>query len=165
LEVNERLPCFATTAPAPAATSAAAVEMLKVDTAPPPVPQVSTRDAPCASTGTIAWRNARAAPATSSGVSPFTRRPTSSAAICAGVASPRITTLNASVVCCALSDWRSARATIARRSGEEAGWDGAGTGQRGFRACQSYPAKSRFVKYHNGLRALIDPLFLPIFRP
>ena len=38
----ERLPCLATAQPAPAATSAAAVEMLKVD-GPPPVPAVSTR--------------------------------------------------------------------------------------------------------------------------
>ena len=40
--VLERLPCFATAQPAPAATSAAAVEMLKVE-GPPPVPAVSTR--------------------------------------------------------------------------------------------------------------------------
>ena len=40
--VNERLPCFAMRTPAPAATSAAAVEMLNVVNAPPPVPQVST---------------------------------------------------------------------------------------------------------------------------
>ena len=39
--VFERLPCLATAHPAPAATSAAAVEMLKVD-GPPPVPAVST---------------------------------------------------------------------------------------------------------------------------
>jgi len=38
------------------------------------------------------------------------------------------------------------------------GRDDAGTGF-GFRACQSYPEKSRFVKCHNGLRALIDPRF------
>ena len=43
LDVNDRLPCLATTAPAPAATSAAAVETLKVETVPPPVPQVSMR--------------------------------------------------------------------------------------------------------------------------
>src|SRR5256885_7302789 len=52
LDVNDRLPCLATTAPAPAATNAAAVEILKVETAPPPVPQVSTRCAPFASTRT-----------------------------------------------------------------------------------------------------------------
>jgi len=40
--VNERLPCFAMRTPAPAATMAAAVEILKVAIAPPPVPHVST---------------------------------------------------------------------------------------------------------------------------
>ncbi len=39
---TERPPCFATFAPAAAATSAEAVEMLKVWAASPPVPQVST---------------------------------------------------------------------------------------------------------------------------
>ncbi len=38
----ERLPCFAIVTPAPAATIAAAVEMLKVLSLSPPVPQVST---------------------------------------------------------------------------------------------------------------------------
>jgi hypothetical protein len=67
--------------PAPAATSAAAVEMLKVVTAPPPVPQVST-SASAASLGsrTMASRRALAAPATSWIVSPFTRSATRIAA-------------------------------------------------------------------------------------
>ena len=39
-----------------------------------------------------------------------------------------------------------------------------GHGARVFRACQSYPEKSRFVKCHNGLRGLIDPPLQPIFR-
>ena len=42
-----RLPCFATPAPAAAATSAAAVEMLNVCSPSPPVPAVSTRSARC----------------------------------------------------------------------------------------------------------------------
>ena len=41
-ELAERLPCFATRAPAAEATIAAAVEMLKVPLSSPPVPQVST---------------------------------------------------------------------------------------------------------------------------
>ena len=41
-EVNDRLPCFAIGTPAPAATNAAAVEILNVVTVPPPVPAVST---------------------------------------------------------------------------------------------------------------------------
>ena len=49
--MNERLPCFATRTPAPAARSAAAVEMLNVVTAPPPVPQVST-----SSSGFVDWQ-------------------------------------------------------------------------------------------------------------
>ena len=43
LEVTLRFPCLATRTPAPAATRAVAVEMLKVPLASPPVPQVSTR--------------------------------------------------------------------------------------------------------------------------
>ena len=71
-EVKERLPCFATRTPPAATTRAAAVEMLKVDTSPPPVPQVST-SAPrsSASTGIIAPRSARTPPATSDGARPL----------------------------------------------------------------------------------------------
>ena len=43
LDVKDRFPCFAMRAPIPAATSAAAVEILKVVRVPPPVPQVSVR--------------------------------------------------------------------------------------------------------------------------
>ncbi len=95
-EVKDRLPCLATRTPSPAARSAAAVEMLKVPTAPPPVPQVSTSSSGRSATRrTMAPRRASAAPATSAGVSPFTRRPMSSAASCADVASPLITAPNA----------------------------------------------------------------------
>ena len=41
-EDTERLPCFATFAPAAAATKVAAVEMLKVCAPSPPVPTTST---------------------------------------------------------------------------------------------------------------------------
>ena len=41
-EVNDLFPCLAIGIPAPAATNAAAVEMLNVVTVPPPVPAVST---------------------------------------------------------------------------------------------------------------------------
>src|ERR671918_728415 len=62
-EVNERLPCLAMRTPAPAASSAAAVEMLNVVTAPPPVPQVSTSvSGSRAGSCTIASRSARATP-------------------------------------------------------------------------------------------------------
>ena len=48
---TERLPCFATPAPAAAATSAAAVEMLNVLPPSPPVPAVSTRSSRFGCTG------------------------------------------------------------------------------------------------------------------
>ena len=50
LLVLERLPCLATAQPAPAATSAAVVETLKVE-GPPPVPAVSTRSRRAGPTG------------------------------------------------------------------------------------------------------------------
>src|SRR5581483_1211000 len=68
-----RFPCFATDAPAPAATSAAAVEMLNVRPPSPPVPQVSTSGARRDATRSACARMARAAPTTSSTVSPFAR--------------------------------------------------------------------------------------------
>ena len=99
-ELMLRLPCFATRTPAPAMTSATAVDMLKVPLASPPVPQVSTsasRSVPLRSSaspssvcnGTAASRMACAKPTISSTVSPFMCSATSSAAICASVASPR----------------------------------------------------------------------------
>src|SRR5689334_3452180 len=148
-EVNERLPCFATTAPAPAATNAAAVEILKVGTAPPPVPHVSISALASTSTGIIASRSARAAPATSSPVSPFTRIPISNAAISAGVASPRMITPNASAASCSARERRSARAAIARRSGEGWGCEGAGGGAGtglGFRGLRNVPGKIAFCQ-------------------
>ena len=95
-DVNERLPCLAMRTPAPAATSAAAVEMLNVVTSPPPVPAVSTSVSGYeARTGTMARRMARTAPATSAGASPFPRRPTRTADICTGVAVPSMNRSNA----------------------------------------------------------------------
>src|SRR5687768_5976656 len=116
-EVKERLPCFATRAPAPAARSAAAVEMLNVWTAPPPVPHVSTSwSGRSAGSATIAERSERATAATTSGVSPRTRSPMRSAATCAGVASPRITTSNAAVIAAAPSGCPEASRRTASRS-------------------------------------------------
>ena len=66
-----RLPCLAIFAPAAAATSAAAVEILKVPLASPPVPQVSTSAARSASVKgnvTAAERMASTNPASSSAV-------------------------------------------------------------------------------------------------
>ena len=53
--------------------------MLNVDTAPPPVPQVSTCLGILSERDTIALRNARTTPATTSGLSPVARRDASSA--------------------------------------------------------------------------------------
>ena len=82
-----RLPCFATASPAPAAISAAAVEMLNVCRMSPPVPQVSTT-ARATRTGVACRRIARAAPTISSTRSPFMRSATRKPAICASDASP-----------------------------------------------------------------------------
>jgi len=86
--LTARLPCLATGMPAPAVTSAAAVDMLNVSAASPPVPQVSTTGSPPASMNTACRRIAAAAPAISSAVSPFIRRATANPAIWAAVASP-----------------------------------------------------------------------------
>ena len=66
-----RLPCFATEIPAAAATIAAAVLMLNVPLPSPPVPHVSTRSWRSDVIVVMCLRIARAAPATSSAVSPF----------------------------------------------------------------------------------------------
>ena len=88
-EVKERLPCFATRTPPAATTSAAAVEMLKVETLPPPVPQVSTRASLSgAATGIIAPRSASTPPATSDGASPLVCSAASSPPVCTSEASP-----------------------------------------------------------------------------
>ena len=86
-----RLPCFATPAPAAAATSAAAVEMLIVLAPSPPVPAVSTRSSRNGRTASTCARIASAHPAISSAVSPLSRSATSRPPIWAGVASPSIT--------------------------------------------------------------------------
>ena len=86
---TERPPCFATRAPAAAATNIDAVEMLNVCDESPPVPTMSTR---CSRSGTSTRvANSRitcAAAAISPIVSFFTRKPTVSAAIITGVTSP-----------------------------------------------------------------------------
>ena len=75
-----RLPCLATGTPQPATMNAAAVEMLIVCALSPPVPTMSsTIGSPC-STRTLRSRIARAAPTTSSTVSPFAASAASSAA-------------------------------------------------------------------------------------
>jgi hypothetical protein len=89
-EETARLPCFATAAPAAAATIPAAVEMLSVRAPSPPVPAVSTRSVRVGRTATTWSRIASAQPAISATVSPFARSATRKPPICAGVASPRM---------------------------------------------------------------------------
>src|SRR5580692_3809875 len=72
-EVAERLPCLAIAQPAPAATSAAVVETLKVE-GPPAVPAVSTRSSRFAWTEAASERFVRASPTSSETVSPLARR-------------------------------------------------------------------------------------------
>ncbi len=87
--LTPRLPCLTTGTPAPAATNAAAVLMLKVCAPSPPVPQVSTSvPATCGLTRTACARITRANAAISSGVSPFIRSPARNPPICACVACP-----------------------------------------------------------------------------
>jgi len=158
LDVNERLPCFATAAPAPAATNAAAVETLNVEIAPPPVPHVSIRCGRSVVTRSIARRSARAAPATSAGVSPLTRSAIRRAASWAGVASPRMTASNTSAARVSGRDSRRERAAMACESGAGAsGIDLVGGLQR-------YPEKSPFVKQDNRLHRLKGPRPSSIFR-
>ena len=90
-EDTERPPCFATCAPAAAATNMDVVEILKVLAPSPPVPTISTK---CGSgaTGTFT-ANSRitlAAAAISDTVSTLMRRPTKMPAICSGSTSPRM---------------------------------------------------------------------------
>ena len=86
---SARLPCLATGTPQPAATSAAAVEMLKVPFASPPVPQVSMVPSG-ASMRSARARIACAPPVISSTLSPRTRSAMRKPPICDGVAAPSI---------------------------------------------------------------------------
>src|SRR5687767_6635302 len=108
---TERPMCFATLAPAAAATKAAQVEMLKVCAPSPPVPQVSTRwRSSFTSTCVASSRITCAAAAISPMVSFFTRRPTMKPAICAGVSSPRMIWR----MMCSISSWNTSRCSTVR---------------------------------------------------
>src|SRR2546427_2625992 len=100
-------------------------------------------------------RTRRAAAATPSGVSPLTRRPTSKPAICAGEASPRITTPKTAAASDSLSDCRLARATSACCRGGAEGV--AASGMERGQGCQSYPEKRAFVKQGQRVAPLDAP--------
>ena len=110
---TERLPCLATRAPAPAATNMAAVEMLNVCDASPPVPTTSSSVSRLGTSTLVAnSRMTCAAAVISPTVSFFTRRPTVNAAIITGVASPlMILRMTASI-----SSWKISRCSMARCS-------------------------------------------------
>ena len=129
-EVNERLPCLATRTPPAAATMAAAVEMLKVETVPPPVPQVSTSvERSSARTGIMAACSASTPPAISEGASPLVWRAARRAPVWIGEAWPETMCVKATR---ASADARSSPATaLARRGGNE-GEGGVGHGDGGW---------------------------------
>ncbi len=85
-EVIARLPCFATFAPAAAATNAAVVEALNTFLLEPPVPHVSRSGRTGVSTWSAASRIACAMPVSSSTVSPLVRNAVTNAPNCAAVA-------------------------------------------------------------------------------
>src|SRR5689334_9961985 len=113
LLVAERLPCLATAQPAPAATSAAVVETLKVE-GPPPVPQVSTRSSRAVGTGDARLRIVRARPTSSGTVSPFARRAIRKAPVWTGSVRPSMISLSTAEAWSAVR-WSPAQtASIAR---------------------------------------------------
>ena len=110
--VAERLPCLATAQPAPAATSAAVVDTLKVRR-PPPVPAVSSRSVRCVATGVASPRIAAARPAISSTVSPLVRSAIRKAAICPSLPLPAMISPSTAPACSWLRSRRVASASMA----------------------------------------------------
>ena len=100
LLLMERLPCFATLAPAAATTNALAVETLKILAPSPPVPQVSTRSSDPMSTGVARLRITWAAAVISVIVSPFICNAIRKPPICDGVALPVMICCITAVICC-----------------------------------------------------------------
>ena len=96
---TERLPCLATLPPQAATTNAAAVETLNKLAPSPPVPQVSTIFSALMTTGVAKSRITCAAPVISSTVSPFMRKATKKAPICASLAAPVISCCITAVIC------------------------------------------------------------------
>ncbi len=106
-----RLPCLATRAPAAAQTKVAAVEMLNVYAASPPVPTTSTRlSGSLTSTFAASSRMTCAAAVISPIVSFLTRRPTVMAAIITGDICPLMIWRMSS----SISSWKISRCSIVR---------------------------------------------------
>ena len=106
----------ATDAPAPAATSAAAVEMLKVLQPSPPVPQLSTSGARDVTTRSACARIVPAAATTTSTVSPRVRSAARNAPTRAGDAAPVMIASNAAAASACSSATPSHRRISAARS-------------------------------------------------
>src|SRR5439155_8053399 len=113
-DVTARLPCFATRAPAPAATNAAHVLTLKEPLESPPVPHTSS-SSPSSSTRRLFSRSTPSIAAISPGVSPFIRIATRNAPICAGVAAPEAISSMHAAACSAESSSRSTSFVTASR--------------------------------------------------
>ena len=113
LDVAERLPCLATAHPAPAAMSAAVVEMLNV-VGPPPVPAVSTRSSRLTSTWAARLRIVRASPTNSATVSPLARRAIRKAPVWTSPALPSMISLSAAEVWSAVRWVPAQSSSIAR---------------------------------------------------
>mmetsp|Transcript_112816 Transcript_112816/g.343379 ORF Transcript_112816/g.343379 Transcript_112816/m.343379 type:complete len:206 (+) Transcript_112816:613-1230(+) len=115
LEEAARLPCFTTEAPAPAATSAEAVETLKVSCPSPPVPTMSmtgpaSRET-CTGTAFARMTSARACTMPEWHRSRLSKA--RKAPVCAGVASPAMSSRMASLAAPVLSSPLEARAFTA----------------------------------------------------
>ncbi len=114
--VTDRFPCLATRIPAPAATKATVVEMLKLPDRSPPVPQVSRRGSPGGAVILTAFcRITSTAAAISAVVSPFIARQERNEEICAGVASPPMIIRMASRIPSGVRSLPDATAEIASR--------------------------------------------------
>src|SRR5215210_3979245 len=156
--VAERLPCLATRQPAPAATSAAVVETLKVGR-PPPVPAVSSRPvSPSPGTSTLRLRSrmVRASPVSSSTVSPLARRAMRKAAVWTSETRPSMTSRRTPAASSAdRSRPEATRSTAAVRSG----LDTAAASLGGLVAWREEVAQEcAAVLGENRLRVELDPL-------
>ena len=114
-ELAARLPCLATRAPAPAATSADIVERLTVLARSPPVPTTSSSGpATCTRSPTASIASTR--PVCSAGVSPLARSSTANAASWDGDASPAMISAIAQAVSAASSG--SPRSSVLSTAGQ-----------------------------------------------
>src|SRR5258705_1380087 len=113
LDVNDRLPCLTTGRPQAAATMPAAVETLIDPEKSPPVPQLSANRQDGGGKDRAAERRAKAAPISSSEVSPLTRSATNAAAINGSLSEPSTIRSNRLLAASRSRSRRSSKAEIA----------------------------------------------------